>query len=314
MQAPARLDGLPAVHLRRELVGQGMTDHAIAREVARGNLHKVRHGAYTAAAPWHELDEGGRYALLCVAAAAQARTDVVLSHLSAAGLWGAPLWDVSAELVHLTRTDQKTGRKEAGIQQHRGILLPEDVWSGAGVQVMSPTRAALELTTLTDVEHAVVEIDWLLHTGLTDVQKLRTRYAATTSWPNTLHTDLVLRLVDGRSESVLESRGRFMCWSQRLPTPIPNYPIRNRRGRVVARVDLAWPELGVFVELDGKVKYETHRRPGESVTDAVVREKRRESMIVELTGWRCIRLVWADLRHPAACAARIRAGFRPTAA
>ncbi len=38
----------------------------------------------------------------------------------------------------------------------------------------------------------------------------------------------------------------------------------------------------------------------------MLREKRREEAILELTGWRIIRLTWEDLAHPAATAARIR--------
>lgn len=80
---------------------------------------------------------------------------------------------------------------------------------------------------------------------------------------------------------------------------------------MIARVDFAWPELGVFMEFDGRVKYEKFLREGESVTDAVLREKRREQLICELTGWRCIRIVWADLYTPELTAARIRSLFRP---
>jgi hypothetical protein len=43
------------------------------------------------------------------------------------------------------------------------------------------------------------------------------------------------------------------------------------------------------------------------VTDAVLREKRREERVCEITGWKCIRIIWADLYDPERTAARIRA-------
>ena len=49
-------------------------------------------------------------------------------------------------------------------------------------------------------------------------------------------------------------------------------------------------------------------------SDVVVREKQREDMIGRITGWRCIRIVWADLYTPEQTAARIRRMFRPIAA
>ncbi len=66
----------------------------------------------------------------------------------------------------------------------------------------------------------------------------------------------------------------------------------------------------VWLEFDGREKYVKYLKEGESVVDAVLREKARESMIAELTGWRCIRITWADLQHPERTAARIIAFLR----
>ncbi len=83
---------------------------------------------------------------------------------------------------------------------------------------------------------------------------------------------------------------------------------------MVARVDLAWPSLGVFLEFDGQEKYLRYRRAGETIAQCVERERRREHLVGELTGRRCIRLVWADLYLPRETADRIRALFRSAAA
>ena len=106
-----------------------------------------------------------------------------------------------------------------------------------------------------------------------------------------------------------ESRFFYFCYAAGLPAPIPQYEVRDGRGQFVARVDFAWPELGVFVEFDGKVKYEALLKPGESASDVVIREKRREERIVELTGWLCIRVTWSDLENPEALLERIRKAF-----
>jgi hypothetical protein len=299
------------VFLRKEAEELGYHDATLARLIRADVFHRVRHGAYTFGDIWNILTENERYGLLCRAVYRQSRTDVVLSHLSSANEWRTPLWDADKREVHLTRLDGKTGRREAGVQQHRGRILKGDLAERNGVPVISPTRTALELTTILDTEHALVEIDDLLHRRLTTQGRLVSRYALMDTWPDTLRTGLVLRLVDGRAESVGESRIRYLCWMQRLPTPIPNYPILDRHGREIHRVDLAWPDLGLFLEFDGKVKYQRYLRTGESVTDAVLREKKREELVCELTGWRCIRIVWADLYEPERTACRIRAMFRP---
>ena len=302
------------VFLRSEAEALGYHDHAIAKEVATGRWIRVRRGAYVLREIYVALDLAGRYDLLCRAAVRQARTPVVLSHTSALGQWDCPLWDTSLTEVHLTRVDGTTQRREAQIRSHRGTIEDGDVIERGGLLVMSPTRAALEYTTIADVEHSLVEVDDLLHRKLVELAALRARYAAMEQWPGTLITDLVLRLADSRSESVGETRARYLVWSQGLPAPEVNYPIYDEQGREVARVDLAWPELGLFLEFDGKVKYERLLRPGESASDVVFREKQREDMICRLTGWRCIRIVWADLYRPEVTAARIRSMFRPAAA
>ncbi len=235
-----------------------------------------------------------------------ARTKVVLSHTTALIKMGAPVWDLPLADVHVTRTDGRAGRREAGVVQHSGLTLPGDVCEVGGIAITSATRTAIDLTTITDVEHCLPVFDHLLYTNATDKARLLQRARLSNVWPGTLATDLTIRLANGRMESVGESRSNYMFWRGGLPRPEPQLDICNKRGRVVARVDFAWPEHGVFLEFDGKVKYEKLRQDGESVLDVVLREKKREEMICRLTGWRCIRIVWADLYRPEETVAYIR--------
>lgn len=295
------------VFLRKEAIALGYSEREITKRIRDHTWHRVRWGAYTSGATWNGLDESERYKLLNRAAYRRAQTVVALSHISAVAEHDAPLWGLDLTTVHLTRVDGRAGRKESGIQQHQGLLLPDDTETSGGLVITSPTRAALELTTVADTEACICVIDNLLNRGKTTPAALADRYAETmTGWPHTLKTDLILRLVDGRSQSVGESRCRYLCWRNGLPAPIPQHPVRDEDGEIIAYVDLAWPELGVFLEFDGRVKYERYLRAGESATDAVVREKRREERICELTGWRCIRVTWWDLQHPEALVARLR--------
>ena len=118
----------------------------------------------------------------------------------------------------------------------------------------------------------------LLHAWRDDAELLAGGLASRTYWPDILTSDLVVRLADGRVESVGESRSLFTVLGARAcRRPIPQYEIKDRSGRVIARVDFAWPELRRLhgVRRQGEVR--EFLRPGESVrTDAVLREKRRE--------------------------------------
>jgi hypothetical protein len=295
--------------MTRDLLSSGYDDRAIARMVRSGDLHRVRHGAYTFGAHWRDLDESGRRLLTARAVLRSAKVPTILAGPSAAEVLGAPVWDLGDE-VHVARLNGRSDRREAGRVPHRGRLLVDDVTVRQRLPVTSGTRTALDVMKLFDTEHALVVVDGLLRTGETTMPLLERDGAAMRHHPDSLRVPIVLDHADGRHESAGETRSDYLIWRQHLPRPIPQYEVRDRWGRVIARLDFAWPGLGAYLEFDGKTKYLRHRRPGESVADAVLREKRREELVCGLTGWRCIRIVWADLYHPERTASRIRATLR----
>ena len=114
-----------------------------------------------------------------------------------------------------------------------------------------------------------------------------------------------IEVADRDSESVGESLSRALMieWCE-IPVPSLQVEYRESTGALIARVDFDW-DGKVVGEFDGRVKYEKYRRPGESVADAVIREKRREDRLRE-EGLLVIRWVWDDFREPERLRARIR--------
>lgn len=294
------------VLLTRDLLAGGYDDRAITRMTAAGALHRLRHGAYAAGAHWRSCDEVERRMLVALATLRSARSRVALAGPSAADAFGVPVWDMGSE-VHLARLDHKASRRAGGKVQHRGHLLVEDLTVRGGIPLTSGTRTALDMIAIADVPHALVTVNGLLRAGETTRELLERRAAGLEHDPHTATMPIVLGLADARCESAGESRSLHLFWRQHLPKPQLQVEVLDAFGRVAGRVDFAWPELGVFLEFDGKEKYLRYRRAGESVADAVLREKRREERICGITGWRCIRITWADLFEPEHTAARIRA-------
>lgn len=292
--------------LRRDLIASGDDDGRIRRRVRRGELVRIRHGAYVPATPWNELPPQQQHRLVARAVLRTAHPAAVLSHISAAIELGAPTWGIDLSTVHLTRTDGRTGRHEAGVRRHLGRVRPADVIEANGLRIMSGTRAAIEVCTMAEVEAALVTVNGLLAAGATSMDQLRQAEARYREWPGALRTRVVLSLADGALMSAGESRTMYLCWTQGLPKPLCQVPIVDEHGRIVAYVDFAWPDQGVFLEFDGREKYKRFRREGETLEQYLMREKEREVLICQLTGWTCIRISWADLAHPARTAARIR--------
>ena len=69
-----------------------------------------------------------------------------------------------------------------------------------------------------------------------------------------------------------------------LVDPIRQCEVYDVHGQFVARVDLAWPELGLFIELDGQ----QHK-------DQPVYDARRQTAVSAATGWLCGRFTWHEV-------------------
>lgn len=295
------------LRLRRELVTEGLTDNQIKRLLDAKVLHRVRHGAYARTEDWAGLSREDQHRLLCRAVLRTAATATVLSHSSAIAEHGGPLWGVDWNLVHTTREKaRRAGRRAADWTQHRGHLTDDDIVEVNGVPVTRPARAALELTTIHGVEASLVAVNGLLRSKAMTLEEFQVQVEEHQAWPNTLIADLVLRLADPRTGSVGEDRFLYLAFRQGLPRPTPQVEVYDEAGNLVGRVDFVWLDSGVFLEFDGKVKYSRFRREGETLEQFLMREKEREELICQLTGWTCIRVSWKQLTRPELLAARIR--------
>ena len=306
MQKPAELVDLPTVSCRATLLTEGMSDRHVTALVRDGTLVRIRRGQYVDGEAWRALSRADRYRLLTRGVMLTAHPGTTATHVSAAVEWGAPVWDLSLEVAHTTRRDGKAGRRRDDWIQHCGVLPAKDVTVRNGIPLSVPARTCVEITTITDVERSLVVVNGLLNSGATTVQEFADWAENARYWPHSLATDLVLRLCDPRIESAGESRFFYLCWRHHLPCPTPQVKVHDERGKLVGRLDFAWEDFGVFVEFDGKEKYTKYRRDGETLDEFLMREKKREELICQLTGWVCIRVTWADLAAPELLARRVR--------
>lgn len=295
--------------LRREAIALGADDRDLTRGVRRRILVRIRHGAYCHRDVWDERSAVDQH--LARAHAAQDLTlgPTALSHISALAAYGAPLWRAPLDRVHLTRLDGGSSRCEAGVVHHHGGLTNDEVGEVGGRVVTSPTRSTLDGLTLMQTESGLVAGDWMLSQELTDADQLWTGKERMTHWPRTLKFEVVLRLLDGGSQSVGESRSRYLFWQMGLPRPELQYPIHDRFGVLVGITDFAWPRYDVYGEFDGRVKYGRLLKENEQPGDVVFAEKRREDAIRRATGGIVVRFTWADLFAGSEPARQLRASL-----
>jgi hypothetical protein len=293
--------------LRRELIAQGWTDRDIAGQVRAGLLTKVRYGAYIMRELVDSLDEAATARVRARAVLRTAHPTSVLSGHTALNEYGVDLWGVNLDETHLTRRDGKAGRRQSGVVHHCAALPVEQTLLGDGVPLVTPARAALEVMAQHRTEVALVLVSGLLHRRHTTLEEVNALYEATPYWPESLSSRIVLRLADHRHQSVAERRADYLFYKQSLPRPEPQVEVHDEWGQLVGIVDFLWREHGVFLEFDGRIKYQRYRRKDETLEEYLMREKKREERICQLTGWVCIRITWEDLGRPVETARRIRA-------
>lgn len=306
MLFPVTLDD---IWLRRDLIAEGWTDRDISTQVRAGALTKLRHGAYMSADLSKDLDAVGMLRARSRAVLRTAHHTSVLSHQCALAEFEVPLWGVGLDEVHIDRTDGCAGRREAGVVHHRAALGSRWWLVKEGVPVVHPALAAIEVAATYGAEAGLVAACGVLHLGLTTSSGLHEAAGLARHWPGNLNTRLILARADARLTNVAEARTWHFFFAQRIPRPEPQVEVRDDSGNLLGIVDFLWRSLGVFLEFDGRIKYEQHRLPGESLADYLMREKRREEQICTDTGWVCIRITWADLARPVALARRIRAAL-----
>ncbi len=300
------------VVLRRDALACGLNDRVLHRLVRDGTLIRMRQGVYALRTSYLAADEKTRHLMLCRAVMRLYADHIVLSHGSAAIASGGPDYGLDLHNVHVTHLDGG-GRNKARVVHHQGACRIGDLRRQGGYWITTPARTALDVAGIAGAEAGLVQANHFLHLELTTITELQSVAQAVEFWPRTLPHHLLLHLAEPKVESVGETRSMFLFSGQGLPSPEPQFEIRLPQGEV-ARVDFAWPELKVIVEFDGAEKYHRYRKAGETIEQMVMREKRREDLIREVTGWTLIRLTWRDLDFPVATAMRIRRAMANTAA
>jgi predicted transcriptional regulator of viral defense system len=299
---------LSRVHHRRSLVAAGYTDRELSRLRRGGVLATIRRGSYLVKPDVRLDDPAARHGLLIAAAWPRFAEGSVVSHCSAAVLFGLPTWAVPLDRVHLTRARRGGGRIGSVAHLHSAPLDAHEVVEVAGFPVTSPARTVVDLARVLPFETAVVIVDAALHAGLVDGECLAAALGQAARWRGSARARRAVAFADGRSESVGESRSRVAMSRCDLLAPVPQWEVR-RDGVLLGRVDFGWPDHGTVGEFDGRIKYGRLLRPGQDIGDAVFDEKLREDRL-RAEGLRVVRWTWDDLADFDPVAIRLRRAFR----
>jgi hypothetical protein len=279
---------------RRELAAAGVTDDELRRMRRRGELATIRPGVYLDPADPRLGRPERRHLLQVAAAVPRIAPDAVISHQSAAVLYGLPVWNLELARVHVTRP-RRTGALHSGrLVVHASPLEADEVGMVDGVAVTSVARTLVDVARAVGFEEAVAVLDAALHRHVVDRASLVSALDPALRWPGTPKARRAVEFADPRPMSVGESRSRVAMARLGVVAPELQWAVAGTGGRVLGTADFGWPEQGIAGEFDGFVKYGRSLRPGQVPADVVFAEKRREdAMRTVLRGF--VRWVWDDL-------------------
>ena len=273
MELLARQGGIARV---RDVRRAGLSRRRLHRAVEQGRLRRLTpHLVTNVAQP--APDEQLR--------AAAVGLEATVSHTAAALLWGIELATTPGER-HVTVARDRSRCHHSGTRVHRVDLSADEWVERDGLRVTSVVRTLLDLARLLPPTEAVVAVDSALRQGAVTVEELTAALRRLPAGRGRDRVARVLRDVDPRSGSVLESLCRVLLVQAGLPAPDTQRVVRGRNGRRIGRVDFAWPDQSLVVETDG-FAFHADRRS--------YRADRRRGNALVFAGWRVLRFSWEDV-------------------
>lgn len=267
---------------RGQLLQLGFGEGAIKAMVRRGRLHPLHREAF---AVGHRcINRHGRW----LAAVLACGEDAVLSHESAACLWG-----LSGDrlLVDVNAGSGRQGRlRREGIRLHRCQIPAGQRTVESRIPITTVARTLFDLAEVVDfarLKRAWEEADRLKLLRLAEVERVCSRGRGRRAL-RPIRRLLASARAPSTQRSSLEERFHDFCVERRVPLPPTNVLVLGHE------VDALWSEAKLIVELDS---WEFHHHRA-----AFNRDRARDSALL-VAGYRTIRVTHerldteADILH-----------------
>ncbi|MGH8990991.1 MAG: DUF559 domain-containing protein [Acidimicrobiia bacterium] len=223
------------------------------------------------------------------AAILAAGPSAAVSHRAAARIWEV----VEDETVEITVPRTRSCRLEGVVVHRSGDLVPRHIRQSKGYPTTNPARTIVDLGAVLPPGELEDVLDRALTRRLVKVAGVESMLAelAGRGRPGTAAVAKILAeraLGKQAADGMLEPRMARLLRKAGLPAAEFQYPIHTPEGRFLARVDFAYPELLLAIEVDG---WATHGSPRAMGKDFV-----RQNGLVPY-GWRVLRFTWFQVVH-----------------
>jgi very-short-patch-repair endonuclease len=280
---------------RAQLIYLGLGEDAVDGRLRAGRLYRLHRGVYAIGVP--AVSREGRW----MAAVLAGGPGAVLSHRSAAALWGVRREDGLVEIALQHKT-----RSRPAIRQHSARFAADEVTVRRQIPVTTLARTLFDVAAgvhLEAFEAALREAEYRHRFRLTELELLLGRYPRRRG-ATTIKACLqrLGRGPKGRTRSRLEKRFAALLSTADLPSATLNTLLDLDGFKIEA--DCLWRDQRLIVELDGGKAHGTR---------AAFEADRERDRRVHAAGWRVVRVTWRQLDDPAALIHDLRLLLNETA-
>ncbi|WP_427006310.1 hypothetical protein [Pseudarthrobacter sp. H2] len=182
-------------------------------------------------------------------------TGTIVSHTSAAVLWGFPLPAALERLViiHLTSLPGRRSVRRKGVVGHQHALEPEEITAGRRLVCTSPLRTWFDLARILGLDDLVIAGDFLLRrrNPLASLPLLDAYLAGKKGHPGYRRALQARSLMRAGTDSPKETELRLLLLRHGLPEPGINIPMFDETGRWIQDPDLSYEEQKIAIQYDG---------------------------------------------------------------
>ena len=216
-------------------------------------------------------------------------TGAIVSHLSAAVLWGFPLPQALENLavIHLTSRPGQRAVRHKNVVGHQQALEPEEIVTGVRVSCTSPLRTWFDLAGILSLDEMVVAGDFLLRrrNPLTTIDTLDAYLARKQGKAGYRSAMRARSLISAGTDSPKETELRLLLIRHGLPEPGINVPMFDETGGWIQDPDLSYEQERIAIQYDG----------GHHLLPAQIFSDRRRDKAFEAAGWTVLVLTKDDL-------------------
>lgn len=216
----------------------------------------------------------------------------VISHSTAAKLWGIPLppWLTASFAIHVSKVATKSPPWRTGVTGHHTRFKTGEIIRFKGLTVTSPLRTWLDLAALLTVDELVAAGDYLVceHSRIFGPRRVPLVTLATLrrAVKHEFHRRGIVKareaaqLIRIGADSPPETRIRLALWRAGLPEVTLNVAVKDLDGTDVSWPDLALPQWKIAIEYDGGHHLSSRQQGIDAARDK----------LMEQLGWRQLRI------------------------